>query len=36
MFWNSENGQQSAAEILQLFFPGTQIHALEWVDGNPE
>ncbi|MDN6241138.1 serine hydrolase domain-containing protein [Corynebacterium variabile] len=36
MFWNSENGQQSAAEILQLFFPGTEIHALEWVDGNPE
>lgn len=36
MFWNSENGQRSAAEILQLFFPGTQIHALEWVDGNPE
>lgn len=36
MFWNSENGQQSADEILHLFFPGTQIRALEWVDGNPE
>jgi CubicO group peptidase (beta-lactamase class C family) len=36
MFWNSQNGQQSAAEILTLFLGDVDIHALQWVDGSPE
>ncbi|WP_080796433.1 serine hydrolase domain-containing protein [Corynebacterium pacaense] len=36
MFWNSSNGQKSAAATLKLFLGNTDFHSIEWVDGNPE